>query len=176
MSRSGALAVMAVMAAVSIGMASAATYNVGEPGGSWDLQTNYANWASSKRFHPGDQIVFKYSPQSHDVLEVSKADFESCKTGNPIATHNSGNDSIALTSVGTRYFICGFPNHCTATGLMKLQINVLPGATSLAPAGAPNANSPPPPSAPGSPATKAPATTGLGLAVIMLAAGLMACY
>ena len=44
------------MAAAVFGMASAATYNVGEPGGSWDLQTNYANWVSSKRFHPGDQI------------------------------------------------------------------------------------------------------------------------
>ncbi|KAL6593070.1 hypothetical protein ACP70R_049156 [Stipagrostis hirtigluma subsp. patula] len=167
-SRSGALALVAVMAAV-FGMASAATYNVGEPGGSWDLQTNYGDWVSSKRFHPGDQIVFKYSPQAHDVLEVSKADYESCNTGSPIATHNSGNDAITLTAPGTRYFICGFPNHCTATGGMKLQINVLPGATSLAPAGAPNANSPPPP--PSSAATKA-AATGFGLA-FMLAAGLI---
>lgn len=50
-----ALAVVALMAAV-FGMASAATYNVGEPSGSWDLRTNYADWVASKRFHPGDQI------------------------------------------------------------------------------------------------------------------------
>ncbi|XP_062198594.1 mavicyanin-like [Phragmites australis] len=170
-SRSEALAVMAVMAAAVFGMASAATYNVGEPGGSWDLQTNYGNWVSSKSFHPGDQIVFKYSPQLHDVLEVNKADYDSCSTSNPIATHNSGNDAIALTSPGTRYFICGFPNHCT--GGMKLQISILPGATSLAPAGAPKANSPLPPSTPFSTATKATAT-GFGLAAVMLAAALMA--
>ncbi|XP_062181808.1 mavicyanin-like [Phragmites australis] len=170
-SRSGALAVAAVMAAAVFGMASAATYNVGEPGGSWDLQTNYANWVSSKRFHPGDQIVFKYSPQAHDVLEVNEAGYDSCSTSNPIATHNSGNDAIALTSPGTRYFICGFPTHCTNG--MKLKIDVLPGATSPAPAGAPSANSPPPPSTPASAATKGAAATGFGLAV-MFAAGLMA--
>ncbi|KAF8675209.1 hypothetical protein HU200_047876 [Digitaria exilis] len=104
----------AVMAASILGTASAATYNVGEPGGSWDLSTNYANWAASKRFHPGDQLVFKYSPQAHDVLEVSKVAYDSCSTGSPLATHNSGNDAIALTSPGTRYFICGFTGHCDA--------------------------------------------------------------
>ncbi|EER96398.1 hypothetical protein BDA96_02G146000 [Sorghum bicolor] len=166
------LALVAVMAAaVLLGMASAATYNVGEPSGSWDLRTNYGTWVSSKRFHPGDQIVFKYSPQAHDVVEVSKADYDSCSNANPIATHNSGNDAIALASPGTRYFICGFPGHCT--GGMKIQIDVVPSANSLAPAGAPSANSPvSPPPAPASAATKA---TGFGaLAAVMIAAGLMA--
>ncbi|KAI5009648.1 hypothetical protein ZWY2020_011785 [Hordeum vulgare] len=89
--------------------ASAAIYNVGEPGGAWDLSTNYDTWASSRNFHPSDQIVFKYSPQAHDVLEVSKADYDSCSTASPIATLNSGNDVVYLTATGTRYFICGFP-------------------------------------------------------------------
>ena len=77
------IAVVAVMAAALVGMASAAVYNVGEPAGSWDLQTNYGDWAASKRFHPGDQIVFRYSPQAHDVVEVSKADYDSCSTARP---------------------------------------------------------------------------------------------
>ncbi|GJN27909.1 hypothetical protein PR202_gb15973 [Eleusine coracana subsp. coracana] len=51
-----ALAIVAVMAMAVFGMASAATYNVGEPGGSWDLRTNYTDWVASKRFHPGDKI------------------------------------------------------------------------------------------------------------------------
>ncbi|TVU10642.1 hypothetical protein EJB05_44247 [Eragrostis curvula] len=164
---SRALAVAAVMAAAVFGMASAATYNVGEPSGSWDLRTNYGNWAASKRFHPGDQIVFKYSPQAHDVLEVNKAAYDSCNTDNAIATHTTGNDVINLDAPGTRYFICGFPSHCT--GGMKLQIDVTAGATSPAPAGAPNANSPP------ATPSSAPATAaGFGLAALMLAAGLMA--
>ncbi|CAN6197804.1 unnamed protein product [Urochloa humidicola] len=162
-------AVAALMAAALLGAASAATYNVGEPSGSWDLRTNYGDWAASKRFHPGDQLVFKYSPQAHDVLEVSKADYDSCSTASPIATHNSGSDAIALTSAGTRYFICGFTGHCD--GGMKLQINVVPSATSLAPAGAPGANAPVSP--PVSAASKATAT-GFALAGVLLAASLMA--
>ncbi|KAG2642073.1 mavicyanin-like [Panicum virgatum] len=169
------IAVAAVMAAALVGMASAAVYNVGEPAGSWDLRTNYGDWTASKRFHPGDQIVFRYSPQAHDVVEVSKADYDSCSTARPIATHTSGNDAIALTSTGTRYFICGFTGHCD--GGMKLQVEVVPGATtSVAPAGAPGANapvSPQTPSTPDSAATKATAT-GFALAGVLLAAGLMA--
>ncbi|RCV10822.1 hypothetical protein SEVIR_2G145000v4 [Setaria viridis] len=165
------VAIAAVMAAAIFGVASAATYNVGEPGGSWNLQTNYTNWAASKRFHPGDQIVFKYSPQAHDVVEVSKADYDACSNARPINTHTSGNDAIALTSAGTRYFICGFPDHCA--GGMKLQVDVVPSATSLAPAGAPGANAPASPSTPGSAATKATAT-GFALAGVLIAAGLMA--
>ncbi|CAN6179890.1 unnamed protein product [Urochloa humidicola] len=165
------VAVVAIMAAAFLGAASAATYNVGEPGGSWDLRTNYGDWAASKRFHPGDQLVFKYSPQAHDVLEVSKADYDSCSTASPIATHNSGNDAIALTSPGTRYFICGFTGHCD--GGMKLQVDVVPSATSLAPAGAPEANAPVSPSTPDSAASKATAT-GFALAGVLFAASLMA--
>ncbi|VAH38470.1 unnamed protein product [Triticum turgidum subsp. durum] len=104
------LLAMAAMAVLST--ASAATYNVGEPGGAWDLSTNYGTWASSRNFQTNDQIVFKYSPQAHDVLEVSKADYDSCSTANPITTFNSGNDVVTFTATGTRYFICGFPGHC----------------------------------------------------------------
>lgn len=173
MATSSRLALAAVLAAaVLVGMASAATYNVGEPGGSWDLRTNYGTWVSSKRFHPGDQIVFKYSPQAHDVVEVSKADYDSCSAASPIATHNSGNDAIALASPGTRYFICGFPGHCA--GGMKIQIDVVPSASSLAPAGAPAASSPVSPPPPASAAAKATATGFGALAAVMIAAGLMA--
>lgn len=165
------IAFAAVLAAAVISTASAATYNVSEPGWFWDLQTNYSDWAASKRFHPGDQIVFKYSPQAHDVVEVSKADYDACSNARPINTHTSGNDAIALTSAGTRYFICGFPDHCA--GGMKLQVDVVPSATSLAPASAPGTNAPTSPSTPGSAATKATAT-GFALAGVLIAAGLMA--
>ncbi|RCV10821.1 hypothetical protein SETIT_2G139400v2 [Setaria italica] len=171
------IAFAAVLAAAVISTALAATYNIGEPGWSWDLQTNYSDWAASKRFHPGDQIVFKYSPQAHDVVEVSKADYDSCScwdtssNARPIVTHTSGNDAIALTSAGMRYFICGIPGHCA--GGMKLQVDVVPSATSLAPASAPGTNAPTSPSTSGSAATKATAT-GFALAGVLIAAGLMA--
>lgn len=106
------------------------------------------------------------------MLEVSKADYDSCSTGSPVATHNSGNDITALSSPVTRYFICGFTGHCS--GGMKLQVDIVPGAGSLAPAGAPAANAPVSPPTPASFATKTTAT-GLALAgVVLLTAGLMA--
>ncbi|VAH53860.1 unnamed protein product [Triticum turgidum subsp. durum] len=162
-----AVAVMAIL-----NTASAAIYNVGEPGGAWDLSTNYGTWASSRNFHPSDQIVFKYSPQAHDVLEVSKADYDSCNTASPIATLNSGNDVVSLTTTGTRYFLCGFPGHCA--GGMKVKIDVVPSSSSSspAPASGPSASNAPPPT-PVSAATSMEAT-GFGLTILLAVAGLMA--
>ncbi|VAH53854.1 unnamed protein product [Triticum turgidum subsp. durum] len=65
---------LAVAAMAVLSTPSAAIYNVGEPGGAWDLSTNYGTWASSRNFQTSDQIVYKYSPRAHDVLEVSKID------------------------------------------------------------------------------------------------------
>ncbi|KAI5009653.1 hypothetical protein ZWY2020_011790 [Hordeum vulgare] len=117
--------------------ASAAIYNVGEPGGAWDLSTNYGTWA----------------------------------TASPIATLNSGNDVVSLTATGTRYFICGFPGHCA--GGMKVKIDVVPSSSSSspAPASGPSASNAPPP-VPVSAATSV-ATTGFGLAILLIVAGLM---
>ncbi|XP_044971018.1 mavicyanin-like [Hordeum vulgare subsp. vulgare] len=162
---------LAVATMAILSTASAAIYNVGEPGGAWDLSTNYDTWASSRNFHPSDRIVFKYSPQAHDVLEVSKADYDSCSTASPIATLNSGNDVVSLTATGTRYFICGFPGHCA--GGMKVKIDVVPSSSSSspAPASGPSASNAPPP-VPVSAATSV-ATTGFGLAILLIVAGLM---
>ncbi|VAH53857.1 unnamed protein product [Triticum turgidum subsp. durum] len=164
------LLVVAAMAVLS--SASAAIYNVGERGGAWDLSTNYDTWASSRNFQTSDQIVFKYSPQAHDVLEVSKADYDSCSTASPVTTLNSGNDVVTLNATGTRYFICGFPGHCA--GGMKVKIDVMPGSssTSPAPASGPSATNAPPPT-PVSTATNVEAT-GFGLAVLLAVVGLMA--
>lgn len=158
--------VLVGMAAMLEGMASAATYNVGEPGGAWDLTTNYTNWVAQKRFHPGDQIVFKYSAQRHDVVEVNKAGYDSCSTSTSIATHTTGNDVIPLTSTGTRYFVCGFPGHCTTTGTgnMKIQIDVVQADSSSAPAPVATTT---PPSPPSSAATSLKATAA---AAVLLAA------
>jgi uncharacterized cupredoxin-like copper-binding protein len=70
--------------------------------------------------------VFKYMSQVHDVVEVSKADYDACSNARPVATHTSGNDAITLTAAGTRYFICGITGHCG--GGMKLQVDVVPSA------------------------------------------------
>ncbi|KAM0924090.1 hypothetical protein ACQ4PT_005086 [Festuca glaucescens] len=168
------ITLLAVAAMAVLSTASAATYNVGEPAGDWGFGINYDSWASSKQFIPGDSIVFKYSAQAHDVLEVSKADYDSCSAASPITTLNTGNDIVSLPATGTRYFICGFTGHCT--GGMKVAINVVSASSpstpsSPAPASGPSAsNSPPPPSP--SAATSVRVTAGLGFVVLL--AGLMA--
>ncbi|KAM7253724.1 hypothetical protein ACFE04_031406 [Oxalis oulophora] len=89
----------------------AAVNNVGDSSG-WSLGVDYANWASSKTFHVGDVLAFKYNPSMHSVLEVTQNAFNSCDTSSPISAHKTGSDSITLDKPGHHYFICGTPGHC----------------------------------------------------------------
>ena len=50
------LATVAAVAAAIAATAHGASYTVGAPRGSWDLQTNYTAWASSISFRLGDQL------------------------------------------------------------------------------------------------------------------------
>ncbi|KAG2581460.1 chemocyanin-like [Panicum virgatum] len=138
-----ALLVLTVAVAAVLGAAHGASYTVGAPAGSWDLQTNYTTWASGINFRAGDQLVFKYSPAAHNVVEVSKADHDSCTASRPLATFATGDDTVPLPAGGvTRYFICGVPGHCD--GGMKLAVRVEAAASAPAPvAMAPRAARPP---------------------------------
>ncbi|GLJ09055.1 hypothetical protein SUGI_0100940 [Cryptomeria japonica] len=138
--------------------AEATDYTVGD-GQHWGFGVNYGDWASSKTFHAGDNLVFTYASAAHNVLEVQQSAYDSCATSNPIHTYTGGNTQISLTSAGTRYFICGFPGHCA--GGMKVAVTVSAGSSftsapskSSAPAPAPNKSSAPAPS----PSTKSPST------------------
>lgn len=68
--------------------------------------------------------AFKYMPY-HNVLEVTAADYASCNVDSPISTHSGGNTAFKLTATGTRYFICGIPNHCL-NGTMHVTITTVP--------------------------------------------------
>ena len=117
-----ALLVAAVTAATLLGTALGASYTVGAPAGSWDLRTNYTQWASSIRFYTGDELRFQYPVAAHNVVEVTKQSYDNCSSSSPVATFPSGNDVVPLAAAGTRYFICGLPGHCA--GGMKVQVNV----------------------------------------------------
>ena len=97
------LLVIAMTAAV-LGTALGASYTVGAPRGSWDLQTNYAQWTSNMKFLKGDQVLFRYSRAAHNVVEVSKADYDACSASNPIANFQTGNDIVPLTATGSAVF------------------------------------------------------------------------
>ncbi|TVU43432.1 hypothetical protein EJB05_09905 [Eragrostis curvula] len=184
-SSSRAVVILAVAMAAVLGTAHGASYTVGAPAGSWDLRTNYANWASSITFRAGDQLVFKYTRGAHDVLEVSKADYDSCSGSSPIASFQTGDDTVPLRAAGTRYFICGVPGHCAAG--MKLAVKVEAGTSTgpnpAAPSPMPVAMAPraagpsvavPPSSTSGASARGVGSLAGLGLAAVV--AGLMTFY
>ncbi|KAG9456453.1 hypothetical protein H6P81_000961 [Aristolochia fimbriata] len=145
-------------AAVRVSVAK--VYKVGESAG-WTVgaaNMDYKAWAASKTFRVGDTIVFEYNKQFHNVLQVNQSDFRSCNASSPIASHTSGNDSIAIKRKGHYFFICGFPGHCA--GGQKVDIRVV--AVVSAPAAAPTTSPPLESSIPvlGSPAAP-PARTNL---------------
>ncbi|CAL0332187.1 unnamed protein product [Lupinus luteus] len=115
--------------AVLIKLAIATNHVVGGPNGGWDINSDLQTWASSIPFSVGDNLIFQYPP-NHDVVEVSKADYESCQPSNPIQSYNDGTTTIPLTSAGKRYFICGTIGHCSQG--MKVEIDTLDSATSSA--------------------------------------------
>ncbi|KAL5218350.1 hypothetical protein ABZP36_019034 [Zizania latifolia] len=135
---------------------SAVVYKVGDTSG-WTIlgNVNYTDWAVKKTVHIGDTIEFKYPKGIHNVLEVKKADYDSCTNSSPIATHTSGDDKIAIRSAGHRFFICGVPGHCAAG--QKVNIRVLKQRSSDAPSAAPAAS--PPSAAAASPGDSEPAST-----------------
>ncbi|KAH9678670.1 hypothetical protein KPL71_025812 [Citrus sinensis] len=129
------------------GAAMAATYTVGDDAG-WTIQghIDYSKWAEGKQFHVGDTLVFKYNKAMHDVRQVSHEDFQSCNAKAPIEEYTTGMDSITLKMAGHHYFLCGIPGHCQVG--QKVEINVLPGASSPgeSPAPSPSHNGSPAPS------------------------------
>ncbi|GJN12495.1 hypothetical protein PR202_ga30777 [Eleusine coracana subsp. coracana] len=153
-----AAAVLVLQAAA----AAATTYTVGAPDGLWDMQTNYAEWVAKRTFHPGDKITFTYSAELHDVVEVSKAGYDACSSANNISAFRTGNDVVALTAPGTRYFLCGLTGHCDSG--MKIRIDVVAaGSSPMSPAAAPT-------SAAASSTAGTGTTTTVGLAILLLLA------
>ncbi|XVE66303.1 hypothetical protein DITRI_Ditri08aG0070100 [Diplodiscus trichospermus] len=139
-----------VATATLIQLAMAANYTVGGSSGGWDSSTDLQTWVASQKLVVGDNLIFQYTP-NHDVLEVTKADYDSCKTSSPIQTYNDGNTVIPLSSPGKRYFICGTLGHCSQG--MQIEIDTL--ATSTPPATSPN----PPSTSPAPIASPSPATS-----------------
>nr|AFK47720.1 unknown [Medicago truncatula] len=115
--------------AMLIKLAMATNHIVGGPIGGWDTNSNLQSWTSSQQFSVGDNLIFQYPP-NHDVVEVTKADYDSCQQTNPIQSYNDGATSIPLTSTGKRYFICGTIGHCSQG--MKVEIDTFAAQVSPA--------------------------------------------
>ncbi|XP_006658198.1 mavicyanin-like [Oryza brachyantha] len=112
---------VAVVAMAALAQLAAAVVHPVGGNGAWDTTGNYNAWSASQKFSQGDSILFTYPP-SHDVLEVSKADYDACSPANAVASYTGGSSTIKLAAPGKRYFICGLPGHCAAG--MKLEVTV----------------------------------------------------
>ncbi|PWA74305.1 Cupredoxin [Artemisia annua] len=150
----GRLSIMRILmvfaaTAILVDMVVAVDYTVGSPNGAWDLSTNLSEWASSQSFSVGDNLDFQFT-STHDVLEVTKENYDSCGLGSPISTTVTSPARFPLTSEGSRYFICGRGAHCSQG--MKVQIDV--GSTA-----APAPPQTTPPSSPTPPQTTPPSST-----------------
>ncbi|KAA8530111.1 hypothetical protein F0562_004820 [Nyssa sinensis] len=73
----------------------------------------FSSWVSGQTFKVGDQLVFRYSPGLHSVVELaSESAYKNCDIGNAVDSMNGGNDVVKLNKAGMRYFACGTLGHC----------------------------------------------------------------
>ncbi|KAF8056808.1 hypothetical protein N665_1267s0010 [Sinapis alba] len=129
------LIIISALVTTFIGLAVASDHTIGGPSG-WTVGANLKTWAAGQTFSVGDNLVFAYPSAFHDVVEVTKPEYESCKAVKPLITFANGNSIVPLTIPGKRYFICGMPGHCTQG--MKLEVNVIPAANASPTAPLPN--------------------------------------
>ncbi|KAK1259345.1 hypothetical protein QJS04_geneDACA010235 [Acorus gramineus] len=116
----------------SMGFSAGAVYKVGDSQGWTTLgNPNYTAWAVSKTFHVGDVVVFEYHKEFHNVLQVTRQAYRTCDASAPLATFNSGNDSIPIKTPGHHYFLCGIPTHCTLG--QKVDIRIPKSSSASAP-------------------------------------------
>ncbi|XP_059641606.1 umecyanin-like [Cornus florida] len=89
----------------------------------------FSSWASDKQFMIGDILIFNFSTNEHDVLQVSKVSFDACNSANAIGTLiTQGPANITLTSSGDHYYICTVGRHCQAGQKLAINVSGAPGA------------------------------------------------
>lgn len=65
--------------------------------------------------------VFNYVPYFHNVLHVTKEDYDSCTTTSPLQSDSGGLSITEPLKKGVWYFICGAPGHCEIGMKLKAQ-------------------------------------------------------
>ncbi|TVU40204.1 hypothetical protein EJB05_13655, partial [Eragrostis curvula] len=115
-------AILALVAALAVQLAAAATDHPVNGDGAWDTSgTDYNTWATKQKFVQGDTVSFTYST-SHDVTEVTEAGYKACSGSSAVKSYTGGKTAVKLATPGKHYFICSIPGHCAAG--MKLEVTV----------------------------------------------------
>ncbi|KAJ0247466.1 ENODL12 [Hirschfeldia incana] len=93
---------------------------------SWKVPDSSSNtlnqWAENNRFKVGDILVWKYDAKVDSVLQVTKEDYDSCNTSNPLKQYNDGDTKLELDHSGAYFFISGAPDHCAKGQKMHLVV------------------------------------------------------
>ncbi|KAK9947538.1 hypothetical protein M0R45_003158 [Rubus argutus] len=120
-------------------------YTVGDVAG-WNVLSNdsYAVWAKDKTFYVGDILVFNFLSGSHDVAKVTKTNYESCGTSNPIALYTNPPVRFTLNTTGENFFICTFPDHCSKGQKLAINVTGRTATPTSAPAPSPSTSAPTP--------------------------------
>ncbi|PIA44864.1 hypothetical protein AQUCO_01700440v1 [Aquilegia coerulea] len=115
-----------LLAVLHVSMATATVYKVGDSAGWTVVKENkdyYKNWAASKTFKVGDEIVFEYDAKAHDVIEVTKEDYNTCTVSkSPLHKFKTGNDTIPITVPGHFFYICSVQGHCHAGQKVDIRV------------------------------------------------------
>ncbi|MQL85741.1 hypothetical protein Taro_018262 [Colocasia esculenta] len=96
-------------------MAAATQFKVGDSLG-WRVPSagaeSYNQWAEKNRFQKGDSLLFVYPAGQDSLLQVSKDDYGSCNTANPIKKFTDGSTTFTFSDTGAFYFISGVADNC----------------------------------------------------------------
>ncbi|QHO51795.1 hypothetical protein HN51_020932 [Arachis hypogaea] len=108
----------------------------------WKIPSNdseYQDWANNQRFSLGDILVFDFTMNQHDVVEVPKDSYDICSPENAINTTMNSPANFILNKEGQFYYICSFGTHCIQG--QKLSI-IVPSSSSGAPSPQPSRSPP----------------------------------
>ncbi|KAJ1690218.1 hypothetical protein LUZ63_014373 [Rhynchospora breviuscula] len=88
----------------------------------WYPNGNYTDWdqKNNDSVHVGDWLVFQYTANQADVIQVNQSGFNSCDASDPISNYSKGRSyAIQLNEARPYYFICSL-GYCY--GGMKLAV------------------------------------------------------
>ncbi|RZC56553.1 hypothetical protein C5167_015403 [Papaver somniferum] len=93
--------------------------------------TYYQDWAKPRTFGLGDKLVFPFRTGVHNLIEVSKEDFDACTQKKVVHMLYKGPIVLELNELGEHYYYCGVGTHCELG--QKLSINVVNATGSAGP-------------------------------------------
>ncbi|KAI3924485.1 hypothetical protein MKW98_032686 [Papaver atlanticum] len=88
----------------------------------------YSNWSSNQSFYIGDTLVFEFESEFHNVMQVSRREYDECASQNPYQAFIIGPATVTLIQDGIQYFICSTADYCNLG--QKLSVAVQPSSSS----------------------------------------------